>query len=267
MTFRYIRPVILFVFILLILVSSKSFRETDVAFAVISDTHVGAATSKYVPLMYLLKREGVRHVLHAGDAIYHPGEIHEWKKFVAGLYPQQVMHLAPGNHDIRDDASLREYLKVFSSGYSSFSDGDVLFVLLNSEIPGQNGIKGDQFLWLEAELKRPFRYKFVFMHRPYYSSTRPDSVLENGNATMLHSLFVNTGVSLVVAGHYHAYMRSTRDGITYLSMSPGHYRNIFWEFSTSGEPGYLVAVRNNRGFLFTLKDLYGGIMDEFSIVR
>lgn len=120
MTFRYIRPVILFVFILLILVSSKSFRETDVAFAVISDTHVGAATSKYVPLMYLLKREGVRHVLHAGDAIYHPGEIHEWKKFVAGLYPQQVMHLAPGNHDIRDDASLREYLKVFSSGYSSF---------------------------------------------------------------------------------------------------------------------------------------------------
>jgi 3',5'-cyclic AMP phosphodiesterase CpdA len=243
-------------------------RAEYAPFAIISDTHVGLRESVYIAFIQAVEEGKIQVIIHTGDAINRPGDLMQWARFLQITGPGKTVHVAPGNHDIDDKESLAIFLTYFSESYHSFSDGDTLFVLLNTELPGQRSrIMGEQLTWLEAELQRPFKYKFVFLHEPPFPAVYLHGLDRHKAARdRLHQLFVQTGVSLVVSGHDHLYDRRVRDGITYV-IAGGGGGQLALVMNNSDFYHYIVATRRNGGYLFTLKDIKGNTRDEFSVSR
>ncbi|HME43604.1 MAG TPA: metallophosphoesterase [Syntrophorhabdales bacterium] len=243
-------------------------RAEEASFAVISDTHIGLRESVYITFIQAVEEQKIRLIIHTGDAINRPGDLIQWARFLQITGPGKELHVAPGNHDIDDKESLAVFLKYFSEPYHSFSDGDTLFLLLNTELPGQRSrIEGKQLAWLEAELQRPFKYKFVFLHEPPFPVVHLHGLDRHREPRdRLHQLFVRTGVSLVVAGHDHLYDRKVKDGITYVILGGGGGQ-LAYILKNSDFYHYMVASRSNGGYLFTLKDISGSTRDQFSVNR
>lgn len=235
-------------------------------FAIVSDSHVGASNSVYPAFVHAMEEEKIDMVIHAGDAINTPGSSREWHAFLEMTGPKIKLYLAPGNHDIRGAGSLPAYLAHFPNLYYSFSDGETLFVLLNTELPGEESmIGGEQFEWLKAELERPFQYKFVFLHEPLFPVIRNHGLdRHKAERDRLHRLFVETGVRLVVSGHDHIYDRAVRAGITYVIA--GATGGVVPAFARDGDPfRYMVVTRKDGVYLFIVKDMAGVVRDEFLV--
>jgi 3',5'-cyclic AMP phosphodiesterase CpdA len=237
-------------------------------FAIVSDSHVGAANSVYPAFIRAIEEAGIDTVIHTGDAINTPGSTKEWASFLEITGPAKQLYLAPGNHDISSAASLSVYLKYFPKLYYSFSEGDTLFVLLNTELPGEAAmVVGEQLAWLKTELARPFHYKFVFLHEPLFPVVSLHGLdRHRPERDQLHQLFVRSGVRLVVAGHDHIYDRTAKDGITYVIAGPTGGRLPV--FAKSGDAfRYMVVTRRNESYSFLVKDMSGNTRDEFSVGR
>ncbi len=237
-------------------------------FAVVTDTHVGSSDSVYPAFIRIMEDRKIEVIFHTGDAIDTPGSVRQWKKFLEITGPGKTLYLTPGNHDIHGPRSFAAYLKFFPKPYYSVSDGDTLFVLLNTELPGEESrVTGDQFEWLKGELERPFRYKFVFLHEPLFPLVSGHALDRHKEARdRLHGLLVRKKVDLVVSGHDHLYFRRERDGITYIiGAAAGGNLNHFPKDSDFFR--YIVATRKNGGYEFVVKDLGGGTRDEFVVER
>ncbi len=238
----------------------------NATFAIVSDSHVGASNSVYPAFIKAMDEEMIDMVIHTGDAINRPGSQREWSAFLEMTGPARKLCLAPGNHDIKGPKSVSAYLKHFPDLYYSFSDGDTLFVLLNTELPGEESmVGGEQFEWLKGELEKPFQYKLVFLHEPLFPV-----VLNHGldrhkeERDRLHRLFLEKGVRLVVSGHDHIYDRSNRSGITYVIA--GATGGVLPSFARDGDPfRYMVVTRKDGVYSFITKDMAGVVRDEFLI--
>ena len=236
-------------------------------FAIVSDSHIGYPGSAYPAFIQAVEREKIDTIVHTGDAIDSPGNRFQWKRFLDITGPGKTLHLAPGNHDIRGEASLRVFLSFFPEPYHAYSEGDTLFLLLCTELPGEEAsVTGEQFEWAAEELQRPFRYKLVFLHEPLFPAM-PGHGLDRHKEMRdrLHQLFKEQGVSLVVAGHDHLYDRSTRDGITYVIAG----RTGGWSFPEASSYGdslcYTEAWGTTDGYVFIVRDMDGGIRDRYSL--
>lgn len=240
------------------------------SFAIISDTHVGTEDSFYAAFIRIVDEQRIKVVIHTGDAIHDPGNTEQWKRFLEITGTGKRIHLAPGNHDIRGKESFSVYLRYFKRPYHSFAHGDTLFILLNTEIPGEEGmVKGEQLAWLKAELERHFRYKFVFLHRPLFPLIPLHGLDRHRKARdRLHQLFEQKGVSLVVCGHDHIYNRSMRDSIIYVIAAGSGGQQRFPVFRETGRSfRYIVAARTGKGYTFVVKDIEGDTGDEFTVIR
>lgn len=237
-------------------------------FAIIGDTHVGYSGSVYRQFIAAIDREGIDTIIHVGDAIHRPGSTAQWTEFWKITGTGKTLYMIPGNHDVDSERSLATYLKFFQKPYYSISEGDTLLVMLNTELPGERAkIAGEQFLWLEQELGRPYKYKFVFLHQPLFPvflGHGLDKHLEDRDR--LHALFVRTGVSLVVSGHDHLYNKGLRDGITYVIASGGGGKGYLPVYNGAFQH-YVVGTRTNAGYSFAVRDMAGEIKDRFLVVR
>jgi 3',5'-cyclic AMP phosphodiesterase CpdA len=238
------------------------------SFAIIGDTHTGSPDSVYPDFIKIVEKQNIKVIIHVGDAIHNPGKSSQWIKFLEITGTGKTLHLAPGNHDIKGKKSLAVYLKFFPRLYYSFSDGDTLFVILNTEIPGEEGmITGEQLTWLKAELQKPFRYKFVFLHEPLFPVVHLHGLDRYETARdQLHRLFVQKGVSLVVSGHDHIYNRSMNDGIIYVITAGSGGQSRFFK-ETGYYFRYIVGTRTNKGYSFIVRDTGGDTGDEFSVTQ
>jgi 3',5'-cyclic AMP phosphodiesterase CpdA len=236
-------------------------------FAIVSDSHVGARDSNYTEIIKRIDDEKIETIFHTGDAINRPGDAKLWKRFLDLTGADKTLHLAPGNHDIDSTRSLKVFLQFFPDSYYSFSEGDTLFLILNTEFPGEDRrIAGDQLSWLTKELDKSFRYKFVFLHEPPFPLLRLHGLdVDEESRDKLHRLFVQKGVSLVVAGHDHSYYKTVKDGVVYV-ITP-RSRLISGLFINDGKPGYITVHRKGKGYSFTVRDNSGGIQDSFSIKK
>jgi predicted phosphodiesterase len=235
-------------------------------FAIVSDSHVGASNSAYPAFIKVMDQEKIDMLIHTGDAIDHPGSEREWRAFLEMTGPARKLYLAPGNHDIRGAKSVSVYLKHFPKLYYSFSDGDTLFVLLNTELPGEESMIGEeQFGWLKGELERPFQSKFVFLHEPLFPVVQNHGLdRHKEERDRLHGLFTDMGVRLVVAGHDHIYNRSNRSGITYVIA--GAMGGVLPPILLDGNPfRYMVVTRKNGAYSFVVRDMAGVVRDEFAV--
>ena len=263
----FIRKAVLCVAGLLLLLAPLSLRAQYAAFAVVSDSHVGAPGSVYAEFIRNIEEEGTRMIVHTGDAINSPGSLSQWAQFFDITGTDKTLYLAPGNHDINGQKSLDVYLGFFGVPYSSTSDGDTLLVFLNTELPGEESrIADEQLAWLSAELAKPFRYKLVFLHEPLFPVIRHHGLdryaQERDN---LHLLFVRSGVSLVVAGHDHVYDRSLRDGVTYVI--GGRAGGKVWPTNNGRSTCYITAKRTGDFYSFEVKDVNGKVKDAFAVKR
>lgn len=186
--------------------------------------------------------------LHVGDIIYGVGSdtlaqnVARYDGFFA--VTSQITHSVPmyvtaGNHERLNYAVSRAGYEqeftmpqnngadaaVYGEEYYSFDHGDTHFIMLSTEIPGQEGmITGNQLAWLQQDLAATSRtWIVVGLHRPLFSGAHAgDPWVDTGNAAgqqnkaALHALFLSAGVDLVFAGHEHYYLRHVEDGIQYI---------------------------------------------------
>ena len=263
---------LIFLLVLLGAFSTLCPAADDSSFAIIGDTRIGKAESVYMAFIDRMEKEGVHTVVHVGDAIDTPGNAEELERLFKITGNKITLYLAPGNHDVNNRRSLAAYIKATGrEPYYSVAQNDTLFLLLNTELPGQEGrITGQQLSWLEKELSRDFNYKFVFLHRPLFPTTFGTGYCLDrypAERDRLHQLFVKHGVALVGAGHQHLYDRSRKDGVLYVITGGGGAPLHTFTEDYGGFMHYIVAKKRNGGYLLSVFDFKGTVRDEFSLTR
>jgi acid phosphatase type 7 len=243
--------------------AADQFRD----FAIISDTHVGLSATIYPDFIKAIEAKGISTIIHLGDAV-NSGSEAQWKTFRETTGKGKTLYLVMGNHDVDNGRNEERTKEFFPKLYYSIAEQDSLFVFLNTEIPGQRGsITGAQFDWLANELQRPFKYKFVFLHRPPYPVV-PGHGLDSNRAARdkLHELFVRHKVSAVFAGHDHVYNRTTRDGIIYIIASGGG-GPLYFSAESGGYFHYVLCERAENIYSFIVFDSKGEPKDHFIITK
>ncbi len=266
-TFRRIFIVPVLISVLFLAGPFSAWAGTE-KFAIVSDTHVGSPYhTAYPDIIRALEDQGVETIFHLGDAINNPGNSYEWERFQDITGPGKTLYLAPGNHDIRGKDSFGTFSQFFDQPYSSFADGDTLFVFLCTELPGEESrIAGDQLAWLKGVLAKPFRYKMVFMHEPLFPALPLHGLDRNrSQRDELHRLFVQSGVSLVVAGHDHIYERMVKDGIAYVICTRAGGRS--WPGKNGHSIGYILAEKTGDFYVLTVMDMSGEVRDRIEVIR
>jgi 3',5'-cyclic AMP phosphodiesterase CpdA len=216
-----------------------------------------------------MDRLKIETVIHTGDVINKPGSLRQWKRFFEATGPDRKVHIAPGNHDIRFRTSREVYHRLFPNQYYSFSTGDTLFIMLNTTLPRQRSrVTGAQLAWLRMELAKPFRFKLVFLHEPLFPALPLQGLnLFKRSRDILHRLFVESGVNLVVAGHNHIYRRSARDGVTYVvtANTGGKLFPVGLTSKRTNSFRYIAATRLDGHYLLETRDMQGRVTDRFTV--
>lgn len=201
--------------------ASKPFR-----FSVIGDNRSGDRI--YAKIVEGVMRRKPDFVFNTGDLIPNPGNRKQWKNFWELSRPITVpYYLTVGNHDVDDHKSLRvwrdEVRLPGNETYYSVVHNDNLFVVLNTCDPdGDKKITGRQLAWLKKTLAtKKYAHKFVFLHHPLFlwkGASHYGNSLDKYPELRdeLHSLFKESGVDIVFAGHEHTYRRMDRDGVRYV---------------------------------------------------
>ncbi len=227
------------------------------SFAVLGDNQSG--DSAYREVIKRMMEHKPCFVVNTGDMVSSAGAA-SWAAFWKDSALISVPYfLTAGNHDVRDEKSeelCREQVGPPGNElYYSFLAGNSLFIILDSEIPGQDRrITGEQYKWLEEVLSASTQeHKFVFVHHPLYPDKRIgrhyggclDKHTEERDR--LQKLFARYKVTIVFAGHEHLYLRKVIDGVT--------------EIITGGGGAALYAGNEKGGFhhfLLVTADGYTG---------
>ena len=270
--------------------AAGSFRTAPVGagssfvFAVIGDSGDGGTSQMAVA--GLLERSVPDLVLHTGDVVYPSGRQRHYDRRYFAPYGKLIGSVpvfpVPGNHDVKTKNGAA-YLENFhlpfgdpggGGRYYSFDWGDAHFAALDSELyhedTGADPV--EQKVWLERDLAATRRrWKFVFLHRPLYSSSK-----HGGDSTIrrdLEPVFVNNGVNLVFSGHDHCYERTLPiKGVTYV-VSGGGGKTLYpagkskWTArSVSAHHAVLVHIEGERLSLEALEP-DGAILDHLDFGR
>lgn len=238
-------------------VPEKSFMTTrttgqSFSYAVVGDNRPGSNTTvqpaAWGTIVGQMAVGGLDLSLHVGDIIYGVGSdslaqnVARYDGFFAVtsmMTPSVPMYVTAGNHERLNYAASRAGYEqeftmpqnngadaaVYGEEYYSFDHGDTHFIMLSTEIPGQEGmITGNQLAWLQQDLAVTTKtWIVVGMHRPLFTGAHAgDPWVDTGNAAgqqnkaALHAFFLSAGVDLVFAGHDHYYLRHVEDGIQYI---------------------------------------------------
>jgi len=156
-------------------------------------------------------------VLMVGDNMYGSERPQDFvRKFELPYKPlldaKIPFYAALGNHD---DPNQRFYKPFNMNGerYYTFKKGNVRFFALDS-----NYMDRDQVAWLQRELANSGSdWKIPFFHHPLYSSGGTHGS-EVDLRAQVEPLFLQYGVSVVLAGHEHFYERiKPQKGIAYFT--------------------------------------------------
>ena len=210
--------------------SSRRLPETDCfSFAVIGDNQPKGTFGQpevFKKILEEVNESGVEFAVHLGDKISGSQDEKTVKKQyeeffnTLAILKVKIYH-TPGNHDVKGMGSSRElYRELFGEPYYSFSHKNAFFIVLNTEIAGEEGaVEGKQMEWLKSELEKAENYRdsFIFIHRPLFSAIFPgkDHVhfKSAGERDRLASLLTEHNVKAVFAGHEHLYHAGNFKGL------------------------------------------------------
>jgi len=251
-------------------------------FAVVGDSGTGSTAQRAVA--GLLERMQPDLILHTGDVVYPKGEDADYDPNFFVPY-RRIIGSVPifpslGNHDV-ETKNGAPYLETFhlprnnpedTGRYYSFDWGNAHFVALDSELyyDDEGGDPKRQKAWLERDLgetRQP--WKFVFFHRPPYSSSEHGSDLVVRED--LEPILARHGVDVVFNGHDHDYERTVQiRGVTYV-VTGGGGKDLYeageseWTaFSRSAHHAVRVRVNGDRLRLEAVEP-NGVVMDRLNL--
>lgn len=253
------------------------------AFAVIGDS--GDGKKNQLAVAALLERLTPDLVLHTGDVVYPDGEERHYDRCFFVPYRRLIKEVPVfptlGNHDLEKGGAA--YLNNFypprnnprgTKRYYSFDWGNAHFVALNSELYHEDDAVSpeEQKAWLERDLKETDRpWKFVFLHRPIYSSSNHGS--DEKIREDLEPVLVRHEVDLVFSGHDHNYERTLPiAGVIYVVSAGGGKRlykagkSPWTAFSKSAHHAVLVHVDGEHLLLEAVKP-DGTVLDRIGLDR
>ncbi|MCB9793107.1 MAG: metallophosphoesterase [Alphaproteobacteria bacterium] len=214
-------------------------------------------------------------LLHGGDIQYQSNPFDTWARHFFALAPLTALapyHPATGNHEAEGQDEFQVmYARAFApmgdsagsfevegEGYHAFTYGGVRFIQLDTE-----GALGDpesaQVAWLTQELEAAegMRATVVTFHRPIYTLAQHDP--KEDFRAVLHPLFLEHGVDLVLQAHNHSYERFIVDELTYVvdGGGGGFLYNVDNQVEERPEEA-LLRQAADRSFGFTVLTVEAG---------
>ncbi|MEW6334478.1 MAG: metallophosphoesterase [Thermodesulfobacteriota bacterium] len=183
----------------------------------------------------------VDFLVHTGNLVA-SGAMAEYDGFFRMIGPlsgRMPLFAVKGNQDGRtglfDDAfSFPMGGRLYGTQWHHFDTKNALFVFLNLDFNSTHQAS-QTVQWLDAVLEtfKDRKWKFVFTHRPFYSSAG-----KGGNVPMpglFETLFMKHGVDVVFSGRQPAYQRILRKGVVYIVSGggggPGYAKGMEPEFT------------------------------------
>ncbi|MED5371793.1 MAG: metallophosphoesterase [Myxococcota bacterium] len=165
--------------------------------------------------------------LHGGDMQYQTYPADTWRGLMASVQPltaQAPFMPAIGNHEHEDyDEFAVMYTRMFegaggkpAADYYAYSYGGVRFLALNTESSASLGDPDSaQIAWLQQELEAHRDGVVVaYFHRPLVTLSESQPRLDIRE--IVHPMFLEYGVDLVLTAHNHCYERFDVDGLAYV---------------------------------------------------
>jgi len=195
-------------------------------FAVVSDRTGGHRARIFSQAVEQLNMLQPAFVVSVGDLIEgytkEPAVLAEqWREFqgyVARL--QMPFFYVPGNHDMANAVEATEWQARFGRRYYHFVFRDVLFLMLCSDDPHEEGFDGrlskEQTEWAATVLKEnaKVRWTIVSVHKPLWTHK---NIEKNGWLDAEQAL--QGRPYTVFAGHIHRYQKSVRQGMNYYQLA------------------------------------------------
>ncbi|MCB9208810.1 MAG: metallophosphoesterase [Ignavibacteriales bacterium] len=184
-------------------------------------------------------------VVNTGDLVSNGRNIHDWIKFFE--INKELMRNTPyyavlGNHE-KDSPYFYDFFPPpGANNYYSFSVGDALFIILDSE--GKN-LSAPNYLtdeyedtfweesfieyfqnqkdWLNKELNlhKDAGFVFVFQHQPLYSIKESRIEDTNKRREFWGDFFEKHDVQFFINGHDHHYHHAEKNGVNYITTAGG----------------------------------------------
>ncbi|MCC6365601.1 MAG: metallophosphoesterase [Bryobacterales bacterium] len=141
----------------------------------------------------------------------------QWSEFqtIWKRYKHFPLYFTAGNHDIWSPFSEKVYIREtkFQPNYS-FDYQDAHFTVLDNSRTAHLDDQQLRFLEQDLQANRNRSPKFVLFHRPYWI----EMIKQHGTDFPLHQIVKRYGVSHVISGHGHQFVRIVRDGIAYMEV-------------------------------------------------
>lgn len=252
-------------------------------FAVYGDTQPN--DGNHVKVLRQITKVRPLFIVNTGDLVHEDNEA-AWRDYFRAICDETdvgetiPIYATMGNHDgvkHGDDALFLSYLVLplnylhRSEGYYSFNIGDAHFIALNSYLPYEPG--SPQYEWLADDLRKSaaYKWKFVFLHEPPYSTGKHGSNLNERR--ILCPLFKKAAVAIVFAGHNHLYERTQKiEGVTYIVTGGGgaplyDAEKVDW-IAASESSHHFCKVRISRNLCeVEMIRAEGTIADKFTMSR
>jgi len=226
----------------------------------------------------------------AGDLVNTGLHRDDWDQlfnYAGKTISRKPLMAVPGNHDSQDGLGAWMYENMFSfpengpKGLNpgrtySFTYQNALYLMLDATLP-----KEPQTAWMHQVLQgNTADWVFVVTHFPPYNAVEPyDNLIKEWVP-----VFDEYGVDMVMAGHYHYYMRSKPLVNSKVSPDPSVGTRYVISIGTKGKnkdapKGYYAEVQfaaeflyqhveiNGNSLHYTSYNLEGEVVDEFSIQK
>ena len=217
-----------------------------------------------------------------------------WFDFGSNFLSKKLVYYTIGNHESTASvAGLSNYMGLFTmpgnKEYFSFTHGNALFMVINSEKPGNAG----QLSWVQSTLvaNSDKTWKFILFHKPFF--TGPAHIGEmDGYFSTLWKAFDDYGVDMIFNGHTHNYQRtkpinrnvSTTSPVAEYGSNPGQGRcevvtgaagaplsglagPSWWLENTRNELNYCDIAVDGSTLTFRAFNSSQAVIDQFQIVK
>lgn len=159
-------------------------------------------------------------VINVGDSIEGGNDAtaeQEWRALHALLqkYAQYPLYFTPGNHDVFSEASRKIYERETGHPTSyGFNYQDAHFTILDTSRDEELTDAQLKFLQSDLEANKTKSPKLIFFHKPFWLLF---ARVRNRDFP-LHQLAKKYGVTYVISGHGHQFVRLVNDGVVYMEV-------------------------------------------------
>jgi hypothetical protein len=225
-------------------------------------------------------------VINTGDLVSDGTKASEWPPFFK--INHELMRTTPyyavlGNHEKNAKMFFDAFRQSEKQRYSSFTVGDVLFLMLDSEAPNEAAeadahktYMTDQKAWVEKTLNENKSVGFVIacFHKPLYSVKKSRLAETTERREFWGDLFERNGVQVVFCGHDHYYLHAAHGGCHYITSGGGGAP--LYDIDANPQPDTVKAVKIEHFSVidvaldkatFKVIDIDGHEIDRFEVAK